>query len=257
MVFRMPPLSRSKLSSEVLYGLLISIFLAALSFIGTFTSAHFQEFYGLVQFLTLGVGCLHLWAGKRFAPALFISFGKGALATLLILLVAVGMALAAYWQTGDLAERWPFVTSLLPFLIPYLIGEAYHYYVQIPPASYRPWYYPLQGDMPDVDLLDLSKILVIQFEFLKTPSDANNTNFKAKAPVAMTLGDLFLIFINDYNERTPASPIQYVNANGQPNGWVFAKKTAWWQRSVYFDPDLDFNRNQLTDNATVIARRVS
>lgn len=253
----MPLLSLSKSSSGVLYGLLVSVFLAALSFIGTFDSAHFQGYYGLVQLLALGIGCLHLWLGNRIAPTLFVTFGQGVLTTLLILLVAMGMALVIYWQTGYLAERWPFVTSLLPFFIPFLIGQAYQYYVQIPPASYRPWYYPINGDMPDVDLLDLSKILVIQFEFLKTPTDTNYTNFKAKAPVAMSLGDLFLIFINDYNERTPASPIQYVNEAGQPYGWVFTKKTSWWQRSVYLDPDLDFTQNQLIDNDTIIARRVS
>ncbi len=253
----MPISSVIKRSPGFLYGLVLSLILGVLGYAGTFQSVHFQRYYLLVQGLALGLGCLHLWLNRRFAPDLFATFGRGALATILILLLGMGVALVSYWQTGCLVGRWPFVTSLIPFLIPFLVGQAYHYYVQIPPADYRKWYYPLGGDMPDLDLLDLSKILVLQFEFLKTPTDPNSTNFKAKAPVAMTLGDLFLIFINDYNERTPASPIQYTNALDQPYGWVFTKKTAWWQRPVYFDPDLDFNRNQLTDNATVIARRVS
>lgn len=250
-------LSSAKPSSGILYGLVISLLLAALSFIGTFDSAHFQGYYGLVQLLALGVGGLHLWLGNRLAPTLFVSFGQGVFVTLVILLVGIALGLVIYWQTGYLAARWPFMTSLLPFFIPFLVGQAYRYYLQIPPASYRQWYYPINGDMPDVDLLDLSKILVIQFEFSKTPADTNLTNFKAKAPVAMTLGDLFLIFINDYNERTPASPIQYVDAAGQPFGWVFTKKASWWQRPVYLDPDLDFTQNRLIDNDIIIARRVS
>lgn len=253
----MPPLTFAKSSSGILYGLFTSLVLAALSFIGMLDSAEYQRSYGFIQLLALGVGCLHLWLSNRFAPGLFSTFGQGALVTLLILLTAMSVALVGYWQTGYLLDRWPFLTSLLPFFIPYLVGQAYHYYRQIPPASYRQWYYPINGDMPDVDLLDLSKILVIQFEFFKTPADTNYTNFKAKAPVAMSLGNLFLIFINDYNERTPVSPIQYVNATGQPFGWVFTKKAAWWQRQTYLDPNMDFTQNRLADNNTIIARRVS
>ncbi|GAB2556254.1 TssN family type VI secretion system protein [Spirosoma areae] len=251
----MPNLSFVKRSPGLLYCIVISLLLGAAGFAGTFESASFQRYYILVQLLALGLGCLHLWLSSRFAPTLFATFGQGILYTLLILILGMGFTLVIYWKTDFLASRWPFVSSLLPFLIPFLVVQAYRYYRQIPPADYRKWYYPLNGDMPDVDLLDLTKILVIQFEFLKKPEDANFTNFKAKAPVAMTLGDLFLVFINDYNERTPASPIQYTDAAGRPFGWVFTKKSAWWQRPVYLDPTLDFGRNQLADNATIIARR--
>ena len=251
----MPNLSVVKRSPLLLYGIAVSLLLGAVGFAGTGDSAQFQRYYFLVQLLSLGIGTVHAWLSPRFIPTVTSSFGRGLVATLLILLLGVAITLLLYRQTGDLASRWPFITSLLPFVIPFLVWQAYQYYQQIPLATYRKWYYPMNGTMPDVDLLDLSKILVIQFEFLKTPNDANSTNFKAKAPVAMPLGDLFLVFINDYNERTPTSPIQYADATGKPSGWVFTKKTAWWQRAVYLDPALDFNQNQLADNATIMAVR--
>jgi hypothetical protein len=252
----MPNLSFLARSQGLIYGILAGLLLGAVGFAGTFDSANFQRYYFLVQLLALGLGVVHLWLSSRFAPSVFATFGQGIVATLLILLLAMIFALVLYQQTDYLATRWPFVTSLLPFVIPFIVSQAYRYYLQIPPADYRKWYYPINGDMPDLDLLDLSKILVIQFEFHKTPDDANFTNFKAKAPVAMTLGDLFLVFINDYNERTPASPINYTDAAGRPFGWVFTKKSTWWQRQVYLDPSLDFNQNRLIDNDTIIARRV-
>ena len=251
----MPSLSVVKRFPGLLYSLIVGLLLGALTYVGTVDSANFQRYYLLVQLLALGIGVLHVWLSSRFAPALFTTFGRGVFATVLILLLGIAVSLLLYRQTGYLANRWPFVTSLVPFVIPFLVGQAYRYYQQIPPADYRKWYYPVNGDMPDLDLLDLSKILVIQFEFLKTPTDPNITNFKAKAPVAMTLGDLFLVFINDYNERTPASPIQYTDVTGRPFGWVFTGKTAWWQRRVYLDPTLDFTQNHLADNATIIALR--
>ncbi|WP_018620718.1 TssN family type VI secretion system protein [Spirosoma luteum] len=252
----MPNLSFAKRSPGILYGILVSLLLGIAGFGGTLDTANFQWYYILVQLLVLGIGILHLWISPRFFPALFAAFGWGLLGTMLILLLGMGFSLLIYQYTGYLASRWPFISSLLPFLIPFLVVQAYRFYRQIPAADFRKWYYPVNGDMPDLDLLDLSKILVIQFEFLKTPADPNFTNFKAKAPVAMTLGDLFLVFINDYNERTPASPIQYTDPAGQPFGWVFSKKTAWWQRAIYLDPALDFDQNQLTDNSTIIAQRV-
>lgn len=251
----MPNLSIVKRSPALLYGIVVSLLLGAIGFAGTGDSVQFQRYYLLVQILSLGIGVLHAWLSPRFVPALISTFGRGLTATLLILLLGIAVTILLYSQTGYLASRWPFVTSLLPFVIPFLVWQAYQYYGQIPLATYRKWYYPVNGDMPDVDLLDLSKILVVQFEFLKKPDDTNITNFKAKAPVAMPLGDLFLVFINDYNERTPASPIQYADVTGRPSGWVFTKKTAWWQRAVYLDPALDFNQNQLADNATIMAVR--
>lgn len=253
----MPSLTIAKRSPNFLYGLVIVLLLGALCVAGTLDSVHFQRYYILIQVLALGLGCLHLFLSRQVAPLLFTPFGRGGFATTGLLLLAMGLGLVFYWQTGYLADRWPFVTSLIPFLIPFFVGQAYQFYLNIPPADYRKWYYPINGTMPDLDLLDLSTIFVIQFEFLKTSADTNFTNFKAKAPVTMTLGDLFLIFINDYNERTPTSPIQFTNEAGRPFGWVFTKKTAWWQRPLYLDPDLDFSQNKLTDNATIIARRVS
>ncbi|GAB3947537.1 hypothetical protein GCM10028805_19960 [Spirosoma harenae] len=251
----MPNLASVKRFPGILYCLVIGLLLGAITYAGTLESANFQQYYILVQALAIGVGILHVWLSPRFAPNFFTTFGLGLIITLVVMLGGMGLGFVIYSKTGHLDSRWPFVTSLIPFVIPFLIVRAYEYYLDIPPADYKKWYYPINGDMPDVDLLDLSKILVIQFEFLKTPTDSNYTNFKAKAPVAMSLGDLFLIFINDYNERTPASPIQFTDAAGRPFGWVFAKKTAWWQRPVYFDPALDFNQNRLVDNATIVAMR--
>lgn len=251
----MPTLAPVKRFPGLLYGIVIGLLLGAICYVGTFDSSTFQSYFLLVQLIALGIGLLHVWLGPRFLPQLLGSLSYALLVSVLILLVGMGVALVLFSQQGLPADRWPFITSLLPFLIPVLLTMAYRYYRLIPPASYRKWYYPINGDMPDLDLLDLSQILVIQFELQKTASDAIRTNFKAKAPVSMTLGDLFLVFINDYNERTPASPIQFTDEAGRPFGWVFTQPTSWWKRPVYFDPALNFDQNRLADNATIIAIR--
>jgi len=242
----------------LLYGVALVGILVALSLLGTFDTTRVQGFYALTQVLALGVGVLYIWLGNRLGYLMNgQSFSHGLLLTFALLLIAIVGALVAYQWTGYLETRWPFVSSLLPFVVPFLVAQAYAYYLLVPPADYKKWYYPINGAMPDVDLLDLSKVLVIQFEFRKSPADVTLTNFKAKAPVAMPLGELFLIFINDYNERTPAGPIGYLNEENQPYGWVFYAKTSWWQRRRYLDPDATFVQNGLVDNATILAERVA
>ncbi|GAA4395406.1 hypothetical protein GCM10023187_02240 [Nibrella viscosa] len=252
---RLPAVARSK---WILYGLGIVLLLGGISWLGTLDTASFQTYYLLAQALALGVGILHVWLGERFGYLTYdLLFLRNVLPAFLLMLAGMIVSLVLYQFTGHLADRWTFVTSLIPFLIPVLVVLAYQYFLAIPAADYKKWYYPINGDMPDIDLIDLSKILVIQFEFLKTPEDRHDTNFKAKAPVAMSLGDLFLVFINDYNERTPASQIVFTHDTGQPYGWVFSKKAAWWQRPRFLDPELNFSQNYLNDNDTIIAHRVA
>ena len=77
--------------------------------------------------------------------------------------------------------------------------------------------------MPNLDLLDLSRVLIIQFEFLKSTSETSNTNFKAKAPYNMPFGELFYIFISDYNESHPQNIIEITNSNKSHTPGYFTK----------------------------------
>lgn len=250
------PVSLVGRSGERIYGLVLAGLLTSSSVPGLLPTESYQLTYFFIQLLALGIGLIHVRLGSRFRGE---QLNTGEVGTVLfVLLVAALLAVLLYYLLDSLASRWPFITALLSFTIPTLVGLAYTYYRQIPDAVYTRWYYPSNGEAPDLDLLDLSKILVIQFEFRKKPDDALYTNFKAKAPVAMTLGELFLVFINDYNERTPEQPIVYTDAASQSYyGWVFYKKAAWWQRRRYLDPNLNFTQNQLGDNDTLIASRVN
>ena len=145
--------------------------------------------------------------------------------------------------------------SALLFSLPFFILLSFNRFREIPPRAYKKWYYPAGSPMPDLDLLDLTKILVVQFEFPKQASDPQPTNFKAKAPVEMRFGELFFIFLNDYQEQHPDSPIQYLDDQNQPFGWIFYRKSAWWQSGKYFDPDLTFRENQVADNEIIICER--
>ncbi len=211
--------------------------------------------YVLAQLLALGLGILHLYLLYRFVPSLNVNrLVPGLLVTVLLMLAGVIAIMVAYrfvFPTGNYA----FSACLIPFVIPYVFAWVYQYYLSIPVAEYKKWYYPMGKPMPDLDLIDLSKILVIQFEFTKKLTDAAPTNFKAKAPVQMTLGELFLIFLNDYNEQNAASNIQFMDEKNTSLGWHFYRKKGMFSSRHYFDPDLNFGQNSIADNLIITAER--
>ena len=172
-----------------------------------------------------------------------------------------------YWLAGILAiyliKKVPYIrtdprtffSATIWVLIPYTLGWSYIFWKDIPYKLYKAWYYPLNQPEPDTDLIDLSQILVIQFEFPKVSGDTRYTNFTAKAPVNMSLGQLFFVFVNEYNYRNKDKPLQYLDDFGSPHGWVFHRKVSWWKKKNFFDPDLTFRENFVLNNDVIVATR--
>lgn len=209
----------------------------------------------LAQGLALALGALHAYLLWRFVtPPHQSRWVVGLGLTLLLTLAAALLIMVAYWRFFP-ATNYAFSACVVPFLIPYLFAWVYHAYRQIPAARYQQWFYPLNQAMPDLDLIDLSKVLVIQFTFPKKATDATATHFKAKAPTQMTLGELFLIFLNDYNEQNTTSAIQVLDAQSTPMGWLFYRKRGVFAARHYFDPALSFEQNHISDNLTITAER--
>jgi hypothetical protein len=244
-----------KVSKPVFYFLGILFFLIATGGWGLLSVSSLQIWYLLAQVTALGLGIGHVYLIPHLVPDLEANKPlPGLVATVCLtiggVLGIIGMY-AWFFPTRDFA----FSTCVIPFLIPYVVAWVYRYYLAIPAAEYKKWYYPLGKSMPDLDLIDLSKILVIQFEFPKKLNDSAPTNFKAKAPLQMTLGELFLIFINDYNEQNATSGIQFLDEKNTPLGWHFYYRKGRFSSRYYFDPDLSFQQNNIADNLIIKAER--
>ncbi|MCY7352992.1 MAG: TssN family type VI secretion system protein [Cytophagaceae bacterium] len=254
-----PPVPRLKLKATPTLLYLI-VFLVICGLIGSLSllaqPTNVQWAYLMAQGLFLVVGFLNVQPMRRFLP--FAQAGDVwtgvLLSTGLMLLGGLIVGLIPRFVAGREAD-WGFATAIIPFIIGYFFYLTLDYYLRIPSATYKKWYYPLNDVSPDMDLIDLSRVLVIQFEFPKRADESGLTNFKAKAPVAMNLGELFLVFINDYNERNPNGPVVYLDAQQIPYGWLFYKKHAWWKRRRHLDPDRTFQQNGIADNDTIRAER--
>jgi hypothetical protein len=236
------------------YALILVILLALISLLQRTNSDQTDAYYYFAQVLALMLGTLHVWLSGRFMPQISRNeFWKGLAATLLLMLLATLAAVTLYYF---LLLDYRFLTCILPFVIPYLCWHAIRLFFQIPARLYKSWYYPLNADMPDLDMIDLSQIEVVQFVFSKTPGDSTHTNFTSKAPLNMSLGQLFFIFINDYNDKNIQNPIGYLKPDRQPFGWHFFRKKKWFNQKQYFDADLSFRDNYIQPNEFIYAVRV-
>ncbi|MFT4023948.1 MAG: TssN family type VI secretion system protein [Flavihumibacter sp.] len=211
------------------------------------------------QCVALTAGIVHLFARQRWLPWT----GEGAFwPELLYVLVlaalgAVGLALGFRFFDRQGMELY-MASACLFFIIPFFVYQTYLHAVRIPPPVFKKWFYPLhQAEMlPDED--QLKNLLVISFEFQKKPGDRHYTNFRAKAPVDMGLGELFYYFINDYNERHPGNGILYQKPGGEPDGWIFYKKPRWYQVfTTYVDTDKTIFINNIRENDIIVCTRVA
>jgi hypothetical protein len=246
---------------SVVYVLAMVMLFVAIGALGLLTTAaNIQWIYLAMQLLFVGAGLLHVWLmyrqnnwldSERFWPGVWFSL-------LIMVLGAVAMV-GGYFGLKALTNAH-LTTAVLAFLIPYLVTRTLDYYLQIPRKQYKQWHYPMDRRAQDaivdrLDTIDMSKMLVLQFEFPKTVQETKHTNFKAKAPLALLFGELFFVFLHDYNERHAEGTIDIFTPQKNPHGWVFYKKHHWWQRRRYMDPHLTFPANGILDNDIIVAER--
>ena len=176
--------------------------------------------------------------------------------TLLLAVFGSICFLLIYHALNDNGLEYIMAASILFFIIPFFFYHTFQKATGIPPKVLKEWFYPYQQELEEPDESKMKNLLVISFEFQKQVTDQRITNFRAKAPVDMEMGQLFYYFINDYNERHPNSKIQFVNAKGEPNGWIFYKKPKWYSVvTSYVDAEKTIFNNNIKENDVIICSR--
>ncbi|GAC1430635.1 MAG: hypothetical protein NVSMB7_06950 [Chitinophagaceae bacterium] len=207
-------------------------------------------------FLLMGCGHAYLmpqklrWSGddKSFSSELVFTLLTGIFGSICFLLV--------YHLLNGNGLGYMMSGSILFFIIPFLFYHTFQAATGIPPKILKEWFYPYQQEIEEPDESKMKNLLVISCEFQKQTTDQRITNFRAKAPVDMEMGQLFYYFINDYNERHPNSKVQYINAKGEPHGWIFYKKPKWYSvMTKYIDAEKTIFNNNIKENDVIICSR--
>jgi len=246
----------TKLKEKSIYLLVFGLAFIAISFLSLIPDLY-EGVFILMSLLILGLGTVHVYTSYEYFPELdrahfskgwwftLITSIWGALLTLLILFYV------AKPRPMGLHYAW----TVLFFPLPFLLHWSFESFLKIPGKEFRLWHFPESVNVPDLDMVDLSNVIVVQLIFFRNAIEKTATNFKAKAPLGMPLKDLFMIFVEDYNEKHAKSMIEYRDKDSQPHGWLFYKKAPWWRRRFYFDPNLTFRESQINDNDSIIATR--
>ena len=151
---------------------------------------------------------------------------------------------------------YPMLLSTIAFFIPMSFLYTFNAAIDVPAPVFRTWEYPLDNSITLPDDNYNEKILVIAFEIAKKITDGGKTNFRAKAPETMKLGDLFYHFINDYNDQQSETTIQFADNAYTPHEWWFHLKSKWYQRNVILDPELSVRENMIVENSIIICERI-
>ena len=222
-------------------------------------------FFGFIQYwfmpyVYIGLQVLYFFLGWLFASIL--KQAKDDLAYyaefLIILIVAfVGAALFSliFNLTNELQYGLWAATCLLPFIFPSVFRKAYESFLAIPIEVHTVWAYDKQSAVrSDNEMIDGSKVIVVEMELKKQWSDKAPQNIKAKAQEDMLFGEWFKMFIDSYNVKNKDStPIAAMDKDNS-YGWSFYTLNLLGGKR-YIDPNLSFTQNKIKEHKVIIAKR--
>lgn len=222
-----------------------------------FTHQNLMNQYMFYQIWFVGLGVVHcnimytrFWANED-------SLGSElAFIVAIWLFGGIAFTLVQFLFTQGDFMYYPMLTCMFGFVLPTFVYKTFEKMMGIPAKLHKWWQYPAYANQPEVNEDDMRDIIVIGFELEKNLKDADRTYFRARTPIKMDLGDLFYHFINDYNDRYPNTPIDVLDANGQPFGWVFHLKSRWLGTASTLDPEKPVFMNGMRENSVIICTRV-
>ena len=151
-----------------------------------------------------------------------------------------------------------FPTACLVFTFPILFQSIFDFAMAVPAVEYKKWYYPQKVEIPDLDKVDFTNSYVLTLEVRKKDNERMPTFMKFKAPLNnINFGDMFFLYLYEYNEAHREGPIEYMDANQKIYGWLFyIKPKHWWNSKRVLDPSLTIRENKIKENGVIVPERV-
>ena len=245
----------------VLRGGLSAVGTSVAAYLTTLFSAHaftvFWIFAGI--FLLLGIIHMAFFHTKYFYANSDnknkVLIGEIFFMIALLFFIIVVFSSMEYFLENKSFLFFPMLMSMLAFFIPLAVYYTFDAAYKIPESRFPLWQYPYHPiELPDEKPNE--KLVVIAFEICKKTTDTISTNFRAKGPDTMKLGDLYYHFINDYNELQSETPIQYADNANNSNEWGFRVKTKWYQPQRILDPEFTVRENKIMENTVIICERL-
>jgi len=172
-----------------------------------------------------------------------------------VLFVSIIFSISEYVFKDKGFLFYPVLLSGLSFIVPLFFYHTFESAIAIPATDFHVWQYPSKNIDPP-EGTPHEKVYVIGFNIPRRMFE-KKTEFRARAPENITLGDLFYHFINEYNDKKNGSPIEYADAQKQPIVWWFRLKRKWYQFNKVLDPSLRVRDNFIQENSVIICEQLS
>lgn len=251
-----------KAKRPILFGSFAATGASGAAHLATLIDEHMFAVYWILSGIFLLFGFIHVlffhkkyfYANKNDSGKVFI--GELLFILSLVLLTLVIFSTLQYFLKDKNFLFYPMLLSTLCFFIPVLFVHTFEAAFKIPLPVFTTWHYPINQPIDLPDEKPNEKLVVIAFEIAKQSAEPIKTNFRAKGPEAMLLGELYYHFLNDYNELHSETPIEFSDKYHHTQEWWFRTKPKWYQRNRILDPELSVKDNHIKENTIIICERI-
>lgn len=146
-------------------------------------------------------------------------------------------------------------TSMLSFVFISLFVRCYYLFLAIPEPVYKIWRF---DDSESVDMyadIDFGRLKVVTLEIYKEDGDRKPLRLKGKVPDHIPFGVWIRRLIEDYNKKSPLSPISYMT-DGEQDTWMFYRHNSVLLPKRYIDCNQTVKENHIGENCFIVAKRV-
>lgn len=160
-------------------------------------------------------------------------------------------------MSKDLGNEYMAATSLVIFIVPLIFYYCYVQFISIPFDIYKTWRFDPDQKPHNFQGVDFDKLMVLNVELSKNSEDQQRFIVKAKTlATGITFGDWFYRVVDDYNHKNPNATIKLMDSGNEPYYWIFYIKRSFFSIRKYIDFEQDITTNNITENQTVICKRV-
>jgi len=251
-----------KIKHIILYVLVAGLCLSLPGFLGFSGNLFNPYWYLFSQVIYLGLGILHVNVlhhyFRKHIDKLWLSILFESILTITCILFGGFLfTLIFRWMSDDLGNPYMAATSLMAFIVPLVFYYCYIQFISIPFDIYKTWRFDPEQKPHNFQGADFDKLMVLNVELSKNADDQQRFIVKAKTlPEGITFGDWFYRVIDDYNYKNPNSTIQLMDADNEPYYWIFYIKKTFFSFRKYVDFEQDIAANKITENQTIICKRV-
>lgn len=241
------------------YALCTLVLFALTAFLSNQNVMNSLPLYTFISFqvVFLALGILHVFLSRFVFPDISqirTDFWTECIYSLVISLIGlIGFVYVVQQYKPEYA--YSFCSAAIWFFIPFAVVKLYEFSISVPVPIFKKWIYPMDQKIDDPKQQELQNPRVICFEFNKSESYAETSNFRLKAPELMEFGKLFYFFINDYNDRHPESKIETTDKKQIPYQWIFYTKPNWLGVLRHIDFSKSVDANNIKENDVIICKR--